>query len=86
MKSIREWSDLSDVDGYDTLDFEGKVVFGGTGDVAYQVPANITNVYLGPGAWVQGKFQFPAPTSAGDVRTITGPGVLDVSRFQYRLR
>jgi hypothetical protein len=87
VKTIRRLEDLHDLDGYDTLDFEGKIAIGGTGDVALAIPANILNVYLGPDAWVQGKFQFVSTADVGGVeRTITGPGVLDVSRFQYNLR
>jgi hypothetical protein len=86
VKTIKQLSDLDDLDGYDTLDFEGAIAIGGTGNQAFQVAVNILNIYLGPSAWVQGKFQFPHPGKTGELRTITGPGVLDVSRFQYNLR
>jgi hypothetical protein len=86
VKTIWSLSDLDNVDGYDTLDIEGQIKIGGVGNVAYAVPANIVNIYLGPGAWVQGKLEFPPPAIAGQTRSVTGPGVLDVSRFQYNLR
>lgn len=72
----------------DTLDFEGTFVMSegndpeGAGAQVYNVPATINNVYLGPGAWVQGKLQF-TQSGAGHVRRIYGPGVLDNSRFNY---
>jgi hypothetical protein len=48
------------------------------------VPDNIHSVFLGPGAWVQGKLRFnPIVTTPPTFRTIYGPGVLDVSRFNY---
>jgi hypothetical protein len=69
-----------------TLDFEGTVAVGGTGDQALVVPANISAIYLGSGAWVQGKFYFMPNKGKPRTMTIRGPGVLDVSRFQYDLR
>ena len=74
--------DLSHVD---TLDFEGSITIGTTGAVAFPVPANIKNIFLGPGAWVQGKLRF-VQGGDGSVRRLYGPGVLDVSRFEYDLR
>src|SRR5262249_38305440 len=41
--------------------------------------------FLGPGAWVQGKLRFEQ-NGQGNQRHIFGPGVLDVSRFEYDLR
>jgi uncharacterized protein (TIGR03437 family) len=72
---------------YDTLDFEGVVAIGSTGNVAFVVPANIINIYLGTDAWVKGKLRFPAkPDPVGLTRSIHGPGVLDVSLFDYEKR
>jgi hypothetical protein len=67
----------------DTLDFEGQVAIQTTGNKVYSVPSGITNVFLGPNAWVQGKLQFPASTSTTKVY---GPGVLDGSLFDYERR
>ena len=88
--------------GYDTLAFQGTVALSATGAQAYTVPNNISTIYLAPGSWVQGKLAFaPIPggsssascTSATSstgttscTRRIYGPGVLDVSRFEYDLR
>ncbi|MFI5166249.1 MAG: hypothetical protein ACHQQS_06500 [Thermoanaerobaculales bacterium] len=74
-----------DLSHFDTLDFEGTVAVGGTGAQAFVVPANISNVFLAPGAWVQGKLRFEQ-SGAGHVRRLYGPGVLDVSRFSYMYR
>ncbi len=74
--------DLSKVD---TLDFEGTITIGTTGAVAFPVPSNIKNIFLGPGAWVQGKLRF-IQGGDGSVRRLYGPGVLDGSRFEYDLR
>jgi hypothetical protein len=71
--------------GIDTLAFQGTVAIATTGAQAYAVPASINTIYLAPGAWVQGKLAF-APSSSGSLRRIYGPGVLDVSRFEYDLR
>ena len=60
VKVVHSWNDLIDpsspVDALpiDTLDFEGQVELKGTGDKIYPVPPNIANIFLGPGAWVQG--------------------------------
>ena len=93
--AVAKYGDLTgDLSGYDTLAFQGTVTIGGTGSAtaphplgaqAFVVPGNINNVYLGPGSWVQGKQLF-APSSTGHRRRIYGPGVLDVSRFEYDLR
>ena len=86
VKTIATPADLTgDLSHFDTLDFEGPVAVGGTGDQAFVVPMNILNIFLGPGAWVQGKLRF-AQSGAGNTRKIYGPGVLDVSRFNYTYR
>ena len=86
VKVVSSPSDLTgDLSPFDTLDFEGTLAIGTTGAVAFPVPANIANVFLGPGAWVQGKLRF-VQGGNGSVRRIYGPGVLDVSRFEYDLR
>ena len=51
------------------LDFEGTLAIGSTGAVAYDVPPNITTIFLGPNAWVQGKLRFSV-----DGVTLYGPG------------
>lgn len=85
VKTINSLSDLNgDLSHFDALDFESTIAIGGTGDVAFRVPINIHKIYLGSAAWVQGKFHFTQ--SGGNLRTIYGPGVLDVSRFRYDLR
>jgi hypothetical protein len=91
VKTIAAPTDLtSDLSAFDTLDFEGTIAVGGTGPEgpgaqAFTVPANIANVFLAQGAWVQGKLSF-VQSGAGHVRRIYGPGVLDVSRFNYMWR
>jgi uncharacterized protein (TIGR03437 family) len=86
VKTVAAPADLAgDLSKYDTLDFEGAVAVAGTGALAFVVPANIANIYLGPQAWVQGKFRF-TQTGAGQVRRLYGTGVLDVSRFDYMFR
>ena len=85
--TITSWEQLSgDLSSYDTLDFETTVAIGGTGDQTYDVPANINNIYFGPNAWVQGKLRFGDPLNPNQTRKIYGPGVLDVSRFDYERR
>jgi hypothetical protein len=88
VKTVTAWSDLdgADLSAFDTLDFEGPlpIALYGNGAQAYAVPDNIHSVFLGPGAWVQGKLSFdPIPTTPPTFRTIYGLGVLDVSRFNY---
>ena len=81
VKMVYGPTDLTDdLSSYDTLDFEGIVPIGSTGNAAYSVPDNILNVFLGPNAWVQGKLRF---TVKGATRRIYGPGVLDGSFFSY---
>jgi uncharacterized protein (TIGR03437 family) len=86
VKTIAAPADLTgDLSSFDTLDFEGTVAIGTTGAHAFVVPANIDNVFLAPGAWVQGKLRF-TQSGAGHIRRIYGPGVLDASRFGYMWR
>ena len=86
VKVVTKPADLTgDLSPFDTLDFEGTIAVAGTGAQAFVVPANILNVFLGPGAWVQGKLRF-AQNGNGNQRRLYGPGVLDVSRFEYDLR
>jgi len=91
VKPIAASSDLAgDLSPYDTLEFEGIVAVessnpASTGAQAFIVPANIDNVFLGPGSWLQGKLRFEQ-SGAGHVRRLYGPGVLDVSRFNYSYR
>lgn len=69
-------------DGVDTLDFESPTAVPVALSMGvYKVPANIMKIFLGPSAWVQGKFHF-----AVDGMTIYGPGVLDGSQFNYLKR
>ena len=92
---VSGYGDLTgDLSSYNTLAFQGTVTLGDTGSAtaphplgaqAFVVPGNIDTVYLGPGAWVQGKLLF-APSTTGHRRRIYGPGVLDASRFEYDLR
>ncbi len=69
---------ITDATKVNALDFEGTLAIGSTGAVAYDVPPNITTIFLGPNAWVQGKLRFSV-----DGVTLYGPGVLDGSRFNY---
>jgi hypothetical protein len=91
VKLINSTADLVDVSGYDTLDFESPIAFDrgtdveGAGAQVYQVPVNINTIFLGPNAWVQGKFRFEQ-SNASHVRRIYGPGVLDGSLFNYAYR
>ena len=91
VKVVHSWADLNGVDlsAYQTLDFESLVAalglpvpieLGGDGTLAYKVPDNIVNVFLGQNAWVQGKLRF---TTNPAKRHIYGPGVLDGSQFNY---
>jgi uncharacterized protein (TIGR03437 family) len=86
VKTITGPADLTgDLSHFDTLDFEGTVAVGSTGAQAFIVPANIDNIFLGPAAWVQGKLRF-TQSGSGNLRQTYGPGVLDVSRFNYMYR
>jgi len=86
VKTIAAPADLTgDLSQFDTLAFQGTVAVGGTGEHAFVVPANIVNLFFAPGAWVQGKLRF-VQGGAGVVRRIYGPGVLDISRFNYMYR
>jgi hypothetical protein len=90
VKTIETASDLNgDLSAYDTLDFEGTITYSKPGSrepagaQAFVVPANINNIYLAPGSWFQGKLAFLPSTGQ---RHIYGPGVIDVSRFEFDLR
>jgi uncharacterized protein (TIGR03437 family) len=86
VKVVATLADITgDLSAFDTLDFEGTVAIGSTGDHALVVPANINTIFLAPGAWVQGKLRF-TQSGSGQTRRIYGPGVLDVSRFGYMWR
>jgi hypothetical protein len=86
VKVVATPADLTgDLSTFDTLDIEGTVAVGGTGDQAFIVPANIDNIFLAAGAWLQGKLRF-TQSGSGNTRKIYGPGVLDVSRFNYAYR
>ena len=84
VKTIAAPTDLQNLSNVNTLVFQGTVALGGTGDVAYVVPSNITNIFLAPDAWVQGKLRFA--WGGGVLRQVYGPGVLDGSRFRYDQR
>ncbi len=72
VKTIAASTDLTgDLSSFDTLDFEGTVAIGGMGAQAFVVPANISNIFLAPGAWVQGKLRF-AQSVASNTRRIYG--------------
>ncbi len=87
VKVVTTPADLNgDLSAYDTLDFEGTVAIGSTGNVAFVVPANILNIFLGPDAWVKGKLRFPATIPGNTTRRIYGTGVLDGSLFDYEKR
>ena len=86
VKVVAGPTDLNgDLSAYDTLDFEGTVAMGSTGNVAFAVPNNILNIFLGPDSWVKGKLRF-ASTIGNATRHIYGPGVLDGSLFDYEKR
>jgi uncharacterized protein (TIGR03437 family) len=86
VKTIATPADLTgDLSRFDTLDIEGTVAVASTGAQAFVVPVSINNIFLGPGGWLQGKLRF-TQSGAGHTRKIYGPGVLDVSRFNYMNR
>ncbi len=70
---VSGYGDLTgDLSGYDTLAFQSTVTLGDTGSPtaphplgaqAFVVPGNIDTIYLGPGAWVQGKLLFAPSTT-----------------------
>ncbi|HUD84464.1 MAG TPA: hypothetical protein VMQ67_13220, partial [Candidatus Saccharimonadales bacterium] len=84
VKTITTNTDLTNVTNFDTLIFQGTFALVGGGYADYYVPTNITQIYLAPGAWVQGKLHFTY--SGGVNKRVYGPGVLDGSRFCYALR
>jgi hypothetical protein len=91
VKTIQTASDLNgDLSAFDTLDFEGTITYTKAGSgknppgaEAFVVPANINTIYLAPGSWFQGKLAFTPSTVQ---RRLYGPGVVDVSRFEFDLR
>ena len=86
VKIVATPADLAgNLSSFDTLDIEGTVAVASTGALAFIVPANIDNIFLGPGAWLQGKLRF-TQSGVGNTRRIYGPGVLDGSRFNYMNR
>jgi uncharacterized protein (TIGR03437 family) len=86
VKVVTTPADLNgDLAPFDTLDIEGTVAVASTGAQAFVVPANINNIFLAPAAWLQGKIRF-TQSGAGHTRKLYGPGVLDVSRFNYANR
>ena len=82
--TITNYLQLTNLNNADSLIFQGTVVIGGTGDMDYDVPASVTNIFLAPGAWVQGKLHFKYGN--GILKRVYGPGVLDGSRFNYAYR
>jgi uncharacterized protein (TIGR03437 family) len=86
VKVVATPADLTgDLSSFDTLDVEGTVAIASTGAQAFIVPANINSIFLGPGAWLQGKLRF-TQSGIGNTRKIYGPGVLDGSRSNYANR
>ena len=90
VKTVKTANDLNgDLSAFDTLDFEGTITYSRPGNIepagaqAFTVPANIHTIYLAPGSWFQGKRAF---TPISGRRRIYGPGVVDVSRFEFDLR
>jgi hypothetical protein len=77
-------TDLTNLKNFDTLIFQGTFVLVDGGYADYNVPTNITTIFLAPDAWVQGKLHFKY--SGGINKRVYGPGVLDGSRFCYALR
>jgi hypothetical protein len=79
----------TDLSSFDSLDFERTVTIG-NGAQTLPIPHNILNVFLGPDAWVQGKLRFDLQdldsTGTRKTRSLYGPGVLDLSLFDYEKR
>ena len=84
VKTITTNTDLTGLNRIDTLIFQGTFALVDGGYADYNVPTNITTIYLAQGAWVQGKLHFKY--SGGINKRVYGPGVLDGSRFCYALR
>ena len=84
VKTITTNTDLTGLSHIDTLIFQGSFQLVDGGYMDYNVPTNITTIFLAPGAWVQGKLHFKY--SGGINKRVYGPGVLDGSRFCYALR
>ncbi len=79
-----ELTNTASLRNFDTLIFQGTFALVDGGYSNYNVPTNITNIYLAPGACVQGKLHFKY--SGGVKKRVYGPGVLDGSQFCYALR
>jgi hypothetical protein len=77
-------TNVASLRNFDTLIFQGTMELVDGGYSNYNVPTNINNIYLAPGAWVQGKLHFKY--SGGVPKRVYGPGVLDGSLFCYALR
>ena len=65
-------TDLQNLSNVNTLVFQGTVALGGTGDVVYVVPSNITTIFLAPDAWVQGKLRFDLGRRRAEARLRSG--------------
>jgi hypothetical protein len=92
VRHVHSSSDLANLTGIDTLDFESNIelpgvgyALDGPGAEEFSVPVGVNNIFLGAGSWVQGKLRFEQGGN-GQVRRIYGPGVIDASRFNYKLR
>jgi hypothetical protein len=69
VKTVMAAADLTgDLSAYDTLDFEGTIAIGLTGNVAFLVPDNILNIFFGPSAWVKGKLRFTGELASSMTR------------------
>ncbi len=79
-----ELTNVASLRNFDTLIFQGTFELVDGGYSNYNVPTNINNIYLAPGAWVQGKLHFKY--TGGAHKRVYGPGVLDGSLFCYALR
>ncbi len=79
-----ELTNVASLRNFDTLIFQGTFELVAGGYSNYNVPTNINNIYLAPGAWVQGKLHFKY--TGGAHKRVYGPGVLDGSLFCYALR
>ena len=94
VKTVTQGSDLNgDLSAFDTLLVQGTVQVAVPGSVepagaqAFVLPSNITSIFLDAGSWLQGKLAFSQPTKGVIPQVkVSGPGVLDVSRFEYDLR
>ena len=80
-----ELTNTASLRNFDTLIFQGTFELVDGGYSNYNVPTNINNIYLAPGAWVQGKLHFKYTGGAKKARSMV-PGDLDGSLFCYALR